>query len=684
MPTVLSVARDQRIRSQTFRLNYDQTLSPTLLLHLGAGVQYYHNPDTSPPVSTDFDAAGQLGLKGAPGTGFPRIGVLGNDTYGGMTLAIGPTNRGLYVVSKPTGVAQVTWVHENHTYKAGGEWKIDSFTNKSEIGLSPSLGFGGGVTGQPLYGQALPSGTTIGNSFATFLLGQFDSGSVGNATDPQYRKSSWGVFVQDTWKVTRKLTLDYGIRYDLQKPERELWRRTSTFRGDVVNPNANGRLGGVLYEGTGTGRCNCTLVPTYLYAVAPRLGLAYQIAPRTVLRAGWGLAYSSTTAFNYIGAGNSQGMGYNTVNFTAPQSGVPYGKLSDGLQYDRAALYTASYNPGLLVVPGAAVQGSPSNVDPNGGRPPRINQWNLSLQREVITGLVAEAAYVGNRAAWLQGAGALVNYNTLTPETYRALNIDITNATDRTLLTSTITSAVAVARGFKKPYANFPDSGTVLQSLKPFPQYSGVGSTWTPLGHSWYDSLQVKVTKRTTHGLDATLAYAFAKTLNNFNGNGNILNRGDFKSLDPNDRRHLATISINYLTPAFGLVKNSRIARAALAGWSIGSVLQYQSGPLLATPGSTNSIGTYYPGSSSRQFRVPGQPLYQKDINGKIDPTQDIVLNPAAWSDQTTGVWGSRSTASAGSSAFGRSFSISSTAWKWFPIPRPGALRILRRGVTAC
>ena len=640
MPPVLSVARDQTIRSQTVRLNYDHTLSPTLLLHLGAGLQYYHNPDTSPPVSTGFDAAGQLGLKGAPGTGFPRIGALGNDSYGGMTMTIGPTNRGLYIDVKPTGVAQITWVHENHTYKAGGEWKIDTFTNKSEIGLSPSLGFGSGVTAQPLYGQSLPSGTSIGYSWATFLLGLYDSGSVGNTVDPQYRKSSWGFFVQDTWKITRKLTLDYGIRYDLQKPERELWRRTSTFRMDVANPNANGLKGGVLYEGPGAGRCNCTLVPTYPYAVAPRLGVAYQITPQTVLRAGWGITYSSTYLFNYIGAGNSQGMGFNTVNFVAPQSGLPAGKLSDGLVYDTAALYAASYDPGLLVRPGQAVQGSPSNVDPNGGRPPRINQWNVSLQRELLRDLVLEGSYVGNHAVWLMSGSNMINYDTFPQDYLKSLGLDITNSTDRTLLTSTITSSVAVARGFKKPYANFPDSGTVIQSLKPFPQYSGVGSTWAPLGSSWYNALQVKATKRVSHGLDATLSYAFSKTLNSWGASGDLFKRWTFKSLDSGDRPHLLTMSINYTSPAYGFVKTNRIARAALSGWAIGTVLQYQSGPLLGAPGSTNSLGTYLPGESTRQFRNPAAPLYLKDINGPLDPTQDVVLNPAAWTDQGPGVWG--------------------------------------------
>jgi len=182
---------------------------------------------------------------------------------------------------------------------------------------------------------------------------------------------------------------------------RELWRRTSTFNASVVNPNANGRPGGVLYAGPGAGRCNCNLVKTYPFAVSPRLGLAYQISPKTVLRAGWGLSYSTVDTFAYIGGGNSQGMGYNTINFTAPGNGVAAGKLSTGLSWDPAVLYGASYNPGLLVNPGQAVQGAPSQIDPNGGRPPRVNQWNISLQREVIANLVLEAAYVGNRAVWL-------------------------------------------------------------------------------------------------------------------------------------------------------------------------------------------------------------------------------------------------------------------------------------------
>ena len=640
LPDPIGARRDQIIRSQTFRVNYDQSLTPTLLFHLGAGVQRYNNPDTSPPVITEFDALAQLGLKNTPGTGFPRIGTLGDNTFGGMALAMGPTNRGLYLQVKPTGVVQLTYVRGNHTYKTGAEWKIDTFTNLSTAGLSPSLGFGSGVTGQPLYGQTLPGGTGIGHSWATFLLGLYDSGSIGNAVAPQYRRSSWATYVQDTWKVNRKLTLDYGLRWDLQKPMRELWRRTSTFDPTLANPNANGILGATKYEGSGPGRCNCTLVATYPYAVAPRLGIAYRLREKTVFRAGWGFSYNTVNNFGYVGSGNSLGMGFNSINFTAPQSGLPAGKMSDGLVWNPSELYAASYDPGLRVTPGAAVQGSPSRVDPQGGRPPRVNQWNISLQHELMKDLVVEGAYVGNRGVWFN-TGNLINYNAINPALYTGLGLDITKSADRTLLTSTITSSTAVGRGFAKPYANYPSSGTVVQSLKPYPQFSGVGATWPPLGKTWYDAFQAKVTKRYSQGLDFSVSYAFSKTLSNYEGSGNIYDRSTFKGLSAGDLPHILTISINYRVPAYGFVKQNRLTRALLADWTIGSILQYLSGSLLQAPGSSNSIGTYLPGQANRQVRVSGQSLYQKDLNGPYNPTTDVVLNPAAWTDQAAGVWGS-------------------------------------------
>ena len=650
-PDPISIRRALHIEGINARINYDQSISPTLLAHLGAGVQRYVNPDTAPPNITDFDSAGLLGLVGAPGTGFPRLSGVGTNTYGGLAqspLAVfssfGPVGRGKFIGTKPTGVAQVTWVHNNHTYKAGGEWKVDTFTNWSAQGLSPIFGFSGAQTAQPLYGTALPGGTTIGHPFASFLLGMFNSASIANVQAPQYRKSSWATYVQDTWKVTRKLTLDYGLRWDLQKPQRELNARTSGFSSSVLNPNANGLAGGVIYDGNGPGRCNCDLVATYPYAVAPRIGVAYQLTENTVLRGGWGLVYGPSNIFAYIGGGNSQGMGFNTINFTSPGNGVEAGRLSDGLSWNPTDLYGASYNPGLLVNPGAAVQGAPAVIDRNGGRPPRINQWNISVQRAITKNLVAEVAYVGNRSVWLN-QNNLVNYDAVDPNRLAALGIDITNPTDRTLLTSSITSPVAVARGFTKPYPNFPNTGTVLQSLRPFPQYSGIGSMWAPLGKTWYDALQAKATQRFSHGLVFTVAYAYSKNLDNWEGSGNIFDRSSFKGLASSSLPHVLTTSVDYQIPSHGFTARNRLTQTLFAGWTIGALLQYSSGQLLAAPGSNNSLGTYLPGQGTRQYRIPGAPLYLKDPNCNcIDPTQETILNPAAWADQPTGVWGTAAT----------------------------------------
>src|ERR1019366_3635969 len=154
-------------------------------------------------------------------------------------------------------------------------------------------------------------------------------------------------------------------------------------------------------------------------------------------------------------------------------------------------------------------------------------------------------AYVGNRGAYLL-ANNLVAYNTVNPATLTAMGLDITNPTVRNLLTSSITSATAVAAGFKKPYANFPDTGSVIQSLRPFPQYGTIGTLWAPLGHTWYDSVQLKLTKRYSHGLDFSASYAYSKNLDNWEGNGNVYDRSSFKSLTSYSLPHVLTTSINY------------------------------------------------------------------------------------------------------------------------------------------
>ena len=182
----------------------------------------------------------------------------------------------------------------------------------------------------------------------------------------------------------------------------------------------------------------------------------------------------------------------------------------------------------------------------------------------------------------------------------------------------------------------------MLQSLRPFPQFSGIGQQWAPLGASWYDALQVKLTKRFSHGLTATAAYAFSKTEDSTTNAGSIYDRSSFKGLAVNDIPNIFSLSVDYTVPAFGFVKRNRIANMLLADWRAGTIDTWQSGALLASPGSNNGIGNYVSTGYTRQVRVKGVPLYLKDPNcGCIDPTQETILNPAAWQDQAAGVPGS-------------------------------------------
>jgi hypothetical protein len=641
LPDPISIRRDQFIRSQTIRINYDQTLSPTVLLHLGAGYQRYFNPDSAPPSITGFDAAGQLGLRGGFGTGFPRITGTGS-AQGGMNLDFGPTNRGLLLQDKPLATGNMTVIRGNHSYKFGGEWKFENFTNKSSSGVGGVFGFGSAQTGLPaLQGVALPGGG-VGFPYASFLLGMTNTASVSNPQDPQYRKWAWSGFAQDTWKLTRKLTLDYGLRYDYQPAPYELHDRMSMFAPGIANPSAGGRLGGVLYAGQGQGRCNCELTKTYPWAFGPRLGVAYQLNNKTVIRSGFAIAFGQVTPFAYIGGGNSLGMGFNSIGFSNPTFGEAALFMRNGLQYNVADLLATNYDPGLRPQLGQ-LNSPPALVDRNAGRPSRIFNWNIGIQREITKDLSLEASYVGNRGAWFRADG-LNDYNALTEARLGTFGLNITNPADRTLLTSVITAPAVVARGFTKPYTAFPNNATLAQALRPYPQFGFLGSLWAPLGNNWYDSLQTKLTKRFSRGLDFTVAYTWSKTLTTVEDqNGSVVplndvyNRRNQKTFSVNDQPHVFVTGFNYTLPKVG---PGKLAKALVGDWTVGGILRYASGTPIRTPTSNNGLGALlFRGTNTN--RVPGEPLFLKDLNCHcFDPNKEFVLNPKAWSDPAQGTWG--------------------------------------------
>jgi len=632
LPAPITSTRDRKIFADTYQFHYDYTATPTLIFHAGFGFVRGDHDDNYLPASLNFVPA-SIGLNGSYTTGMPVISGIGNSTVGGFSTAYG-IGVGAPVINfadKPTVSLSATKVRGNHTYKAGVQWRLDTTNNRNVI-AAPTYSFSGNETALPYLQSTSVGGNSIGLPYASYLLGLVDSASVPPTQDPDYRKTSLAIYIQDNWKVTRKLTLDYGLRWDRQTAPEEAFHRSSMFGPTIVNENAGGRLGGTVYEGNGPGTCNCQFTNVYPYAIGPRLGLAYQFAPKMVLRAGWALVYGNTPD----GAGTGAvGEGWNTLSFTSTSFGSPASIFGAGLPYTPAQIFQINLDPGIRPQTGQ-INNPPGIEDREAGRPPRINQWNIALQREINRNLSVEAAYVGNRGVWLQQGGSW-DLNALTPAMIAAKGLNINNAADRTLLTSPLNSATAIARGFgTPPYPGFPTTLTVAQALRPYPQFGSLPVTWGPRGNSWYDSLQAKVTQRTSYHLTVSASYTRSKTLDTNETVNDQFNWPNRKALCGCDLPNVFVVAFNYVLPK---PTQNRYVRGVVGGWTLSGTLQYQNGALIATPGSQNNLSTLlFRGTLFN--RVPGQPLFLTDPNGHIDPNSQFLLNPLAWSDAPAGQWG--------------------------------------------
>jgi Carboxypeptidase regulatory-like domain/TonB dependent receptor-like, beta-barrel len=648
LPTLISVLAPTDWNTTNYRLNYDQTIRPTVLLHLGGA--YVSSKLDMPTPYCCYNNAKGLGLTGPfIDLAFPAFsGLLGPNNTGGMNV-IGPapgiglgfngtqnTNE-----SKTNLVANLTWVKNNHTFKFGGEADFEGYPNYNIISTNGLFGFSGNETALPYLNTATASSAgTIGLPYASFLLGLPDFYEVDSPAIARLGKHQLGFFAQDSWKVTRKLTLELGLRYDYSTAGKEQYGRYNNFDPRVANTQDGGRLGGVTYGAT----CGCdnNFFNSYKLGFGPRLGAAYQLTEKTVIRGGVALLIG-TTADNGIQTRSVTST--NRVPSTAfAQSPLTNG-LAGGIPLTYAQIAWPNYNPSnfpVVTVPGTPGTAPGVWIDKNAGYPSKSYQWSFGVQREIIRNLVVDAAYVGNRGAWLPSTG-VVNYNANTPQSLLAAGLDITNAADRAILNAQIGSAAAGRFQNKLPYAGFPTTATVAQSLRPFPQFTNAPTPlWAPLGDNWYNSLQLKVIKRLSHGLDMSYNFTWSKSLQNgIEGLQNdIFNRGQNKFLSGSDRPLVSNINITYLVPAPAWTSN-KILKYALSGWQTGALLTYASGTPILVPASTNQLNTQTFGTTSYLNRVPGAPLLLQDLNCHcFDPTKTLVLNPAAWVSPAAGTYG--------------------------------------------
>ena len=663
--SVISTNRGTYESSPTYRANFDYTLRPTINLHLGAGWSEFNFADNA--LITDYNPLADIGLKGATlNRNFPRIGANFTSTpaVGGMN-AMGPSPQGASPEKRPSGTASVTWVKSNHTFKFGGDFRQDMLTTRTFTNTAGNLVFSGnGATWQSsLLGiSGFTGNTNLGFGYANFLMGSVRSMTLGTPVGYRRHKQQWGTYAQDTWRARRNLTIDIGLRWDYGTYTREDYGRVANLSLTEPNASAGGHAGALIYEAT----CKCNFAKNYPLGIGPRVGLSYTLNNKTVIRGGVGLTYGST--------GTVAGTAQNNAVTQDVQDGEESFKLRDGYPANLQPQWPV-YSASLGHANGAVIGTLANLVDPNAGRPERVFQWNLSLQREISRNLVVEASYAANRAVWL-AAGGFQDFNAISPAQLSRLGFTIGNLADATmlnqrfdLLNATQRSTLA-QRGVNVPYGSFPTVGTsaqtVLQSIKPYPQYSNAISPTAPLGRSWYDSLQLTVTKRYSNGLQVNANYTWSKNLQQLSA-FDVFNRANGKDVANGanfNPPQLLRISFLYelQRPSQDIpVLGSRWARQAIGGWGISASLFYQTGTYLGRPlsGAANPISRWLgrgPGGANLKQNADGSYMSPWSVDWVdnsgtrrtdplninchcFDPEKTLVLNPNAWDVVPDGQW---------------------------------------------
>ena len=669
------------IYGNRWRLNYDRTISPTVLLNLGAGYDsvYLGRPSVTPQA----DACKIIGLCSSAfnlGT-FPVFSGLSSSTGGGFGSIpfepqIGPPGRTDDANNVTNAIASLTWVKGNHTFKFGANGEFMGSYRLSISNLQGNYKFSSAQTALP-YLVNTSTGNSVSNlgpysvgfPYASFLLGAVDTYEVDPPSNVRFGKQQWGFYAQDSWKVTHTLTLDLGLRYDYSTYYTEQYGRSPNFAPALPNPTAGGYPGAVTYQAI----CHCAFAKNYPWAFGPRFGFAYQVTPKTVLRGGFGVEYTPTgvgqTFTNASGAAGAQ-------NLFAPSS-IPgaalmtlgQGPTLNGTPLTPAQIAWPNFSPGFYPIAGVLPGLGPQYYDPNAGRPARQYQYSFTMQRELIPNLVVQAAYIGNRGIWwpqylgsgVAGvSGALVNYNYLSNAMLAANGLSLNNPADVAMLAAPIGSPAAGRFRNKLPFPGFPLNQTVAQSLRPFPQFntncspspgqpaSGPCPISAPLGDTWYNSLQLSADKRFSHGLQFNFSFVWSKSMNTFPGTPDVQNRALAKTISQFDQPFVTRFAVVYSTPEWG---PNKIVKRVLGDWNLDVFGYYASGiPLVAPPTNTTGYGpglatatmnniTFQPGQY--QIRVPGQPLYLQDPNCHcFDPNTTFVLNPAAWTNPSPGQYG--------------------------------------------
>lgn len=592
------------------RLSYDWTLNARVLNHAAIGYNRFGSHNQTAFLNQDWPQ--KIGLQNVDQTHFPVLTFTGQPHQGGGIGAngqLGNGNRGLNFDGSVIVQDDVTIVRGAHNFKTGFELRRYYYNVRTRSG-SGDFNFSTLQTQLPGFADQ------TGHAFAGFLLGAVNSTSRGIArANFGHRMAQQAFYFSDDWKVSRKVTLQLGLRWEVIGGIHEVAGRMSALGLTTPNPGAGNRSGALVFAEDLRRK---GFQDRYGRMFGPRFGFAYALTPKLVLRGGYSLTnvpniQNQFGVFGTLGFNGTISRNANNTPLRFPQDPVMY--LHERYPDFQGAL--PNKNPALANGLGTIY------IAPDSARVGYVQNYSFGLQYELPAAFVLEASYVGNKGTRLPAKG-LDSLNQL-PVSALALG-------------DTLFEQLSRAPGAAPlPYPGF--SSTVAQALRPFPQFTGVSQQFPNFGTSHYDSLQVQATRHLRNGLAVLASYTWSKTIGladsalDAESSQDAFNRRLERSITSFSIPHFFKLSWIYDLPIGPgkWIPVSGPAGKILGGWTITAIHNYRAGNALAivTSGFRASIfnGTIRP---DLRTGVPivvdrGQPV----VFGTGAGTQ--YLNPAAF-----------------------------------------------------
>jgi hypothetical protein len=656
-------------------VTYSNALTPRLVMTAGVSrIGETNNFYQQNPIGTFAGAApSPLGGVFLPGIGF-----------GGGTWE--PKNWGTggwqYSINSKHGLGIANnWLYTRgrHTMNFGVDIRRTYQDNNECQHCAGNLNFESTTTADPVND---PGGRLSGNGFASFLLGNANSGGRQFAGLTKLRNFYVAPYFQDNTKITPRFTLNWGLRWDLAFPfsNDNSSNQLAFFNPTAPNPSAinpatgQPRLGGMSILGTGCNGCaGFNQMDMQWHHFSPRLGFSYQLNNKTVLLVGLSFSFLDTGAFEY--GTNKTAVNYgNQLNGTVSYQGLANQVPGFG-QWDATPLPSPqkpAFTPGFF----------DTNFPHQLGK--HVNQAYSELltagfQRELPWKMFASVNFIHTHDLHLPASLLAANQlnpsflSLCAPSTDPNASIDQcvlgqawTSAAAQTVLKSMGFAQAAVAPGgcpagsprpgfsgtFYAPYVNFGcdygRGGLFLRTLLPFPQFRGITNNFDTSGADKYNALQASLQKRTGSGLTFLVSYTLSKTLSNtdsgfstFNFKGlNQFNPSAEWSIGNDDRTHILNIAESYelpLGPGKKLLnRGGLVMKNIVGGWELSGIYQYHTGTPMQIHGCGNSFNCNplaYSSGSNRANILPGS----FDVNWNNYYTGKPVFNvnkfafPGVW-----------------------------------------------------